>query len=154
MATAPNVPPDRVKALRDASDRVLARTGARPRVFLANLGKLSDFTVRAAFAKNFYEAGGIEAIGNDGFGDRASLVEAFKASGAKLACLCSSDAVYAEEAADAARALSAAGATIQLAGRPGENEAAMRQAGVETFIYAGSDVLGALRAAHDILGIK
>ena len=142
------------EALRDASDRVLARTGARPRVFLANLGKLSDFTVRAAFAKNFYEAGGIEAIGNDGFGDRASLVEAFKASGAKLACLCSSDAVYAEEAADAARALSAAGATIQLAGRPGENEAAMRQAGVETFIYAGSDVLGALRAAHDILGIK
>jgi methylmalonyl-CoA mutase len=28
--------------LRDASDRMLARTGARPKVFLANLGKPSD----------------------------------------------------------------------------------------------------------------
>ena len=39
-----------------------SKTGARPKVFLANLGKLSDFTARAMFAKNFYEAGGIEAI--------------------------------------------------------------------------------------------
>ena len=35
---------------------------ARPKVFLANLGKLSEFTARATFAKNFYEAGGIEAL--------------------------------------------------------------------------------------------
>ena len=49
------------EALRDASDRALAKNGARPKVFLANLGKLPDFTARAMFAKNFYEAGGIEA---------------------------------------------------------------------------------------------
>src|SRR5262249_21836429 len=55
------------EALRDKSDAGLAKTGARPKVFLANLGKLSDFTARATFAKNFYEAGGIEAVGNDGF---------------------------------------------------------------------------------------
>jgi len=55
------------EALRDKSDAILAKTGARPKVFLANLGKLSDFTARATFAKNFYEAGGIEAVGNDGF---------------------------------------------------------------------------------------
>ena len=50
------------EALRDASDRVLAQTGARPKVFLANLGKLSDFTRARVFAKNFFEAGGIEAV--------------------------------------------------------------------------------------------
>ena len=50
------------EALRDASDRMLEKTGARPKVFLANLGKPSDFTARATFAKNFYEAGGIEAL--------------------------------------------------------------------------------------------
>ena len=82
------------EALRDASDRMLVNTGARPKVFLANLGKLADFTARAMFAKNFYEAGGIEAISNDGFKDQAAMVAAFKASGAKLACLCSSDKVY------------------------------------------------------------
>ena len=51
------------------------------------------------------------------------MIAAFKASGAKLACLCSSDAVYETEAADAAKALTAAGATHPLAGRPGEQEA-------------------------------
>ena len=30
------------------------------------------------FAKNFYEAGGIEAAGNDGFKDLAAMVAAFK----------------------------------------------------------------------------
>src|SRR6185437_5369004 len=45
------------EALREVSDRILAKTGARPNVFLANLGKIADFTARAMFAKNFYEAG-------------------------------------------------------------------------------------------------
>ena len=80
------------ETLRDASDRMLAKTGARPKVFLANLGKVADFTARAMFAKNFYEAGGIEALNNDGFKDQAEMLAAFKKSGAKLACLCSSDA--------------------------------------------------------------
>jgi methylmalonyl-CoA mutase len=86
--------------------------------------------------------------------DLDALVAAFKASGAKLACLCSSDKVYETEAAAAAKALSAAGAIVQLAGRPGDNEAGWRQAGVKTFIFAGCDVLSTLREAHDILGIK
>ena len=89
--------------LRDASDRALAKTGARPKVFLANLGKLSDFTARTLYARNFFEAGGIEAVTNDGFASRDEMIAAFKASGAKLACLCSSDKVYATEAADAAQ---------------------------------------------------
>jgi methylmalonyl-CoA mutase len=110
------------EALRDASDRVLAKTGARPKVFLANLGKLSDFTARATFAKNFYEAGGIEAVTNDGFKSQADMVAAFQASGAKLACLCSSDKVYESEAPSAAKALAAAGAVVHLASRPGEKE--------------------------------
>src|SRR5436305_153853 len=53
--------------LRDASDRALAASGARPKVFLANLGRLSDFTTRSLFTKNVFEAGGIEAVTNDGF---------------------------------------------------------------------------------------
>ncbi len=76
------------EALRDASDRLLATTGARPKLFLANLGASADFTERATFATNFFAAGGIEAISNDGFANRDALVAAFKASGARLACLC------------------------------------------------------------------
>ena len=142
------------EALRNASDRVLSKTGSRPKVFLANLGKLSDFTARATFAKNFYEAGGIEAMTGEGFKENAAMIAAFKTSGAKLACLCSSDKVYESEAAEAAGALAAAGAIVHLAGRPGENEANWRQAGVKAFIYVGCDVLSTLQAAHDNLGLK
>jgi len=140
--------------LRDASDSMLAAKGARPKVFLANLGKLSDFTARTLFAKNVFEAGGIEAISNDGFAGRDEMVAAFKASGAKLACLCSSDKVYEAEAVDAAKALTAAGASrIYLAGRPGELEAALKAAGVQDFIYVGCDVVATLREAQSQLGL-
>ena len=55
------------EALREAADRALAETGTRPTVFLANLGRVADFTARATYAKNCFEAGGIAAVTNDGF---------------------------------------------------------------------------------------
>jgi methylmalonyl-CoA mutase len=82
----------------------------------------------------------------------ANLVSAFKNSGARLACLCSSDEVYAREAAGAAQALKAASARVYLAGRPGAHEADYRTAGIEGFIFAGCDALAILQAAHDIIG--
>jgi methylmalonyl-CoA mutase len=139
------------EALRDASDRMLARTGTRPKIFLANLGTPSDFTTRATFAKNFFAAGGIEAAGNDGFATRDAMVEAFKASGAKLACLCSSDEVYARDAMPATQALRRAGAAVWLAGRPGALETELTQAGVSAVVFAGCDALGALRAAQGLI---
>jgi methylmalonyl-CoA mutase len=139
------------EALRDASDRTLARTGARPKIFLANLGGAADFTARATFAKNFFAAGGIEAIGNDGLATRDAMIEAFKASGAKLACLCSSDEVYAREAPAATQALRRAGALVWLAGRPGALESELTQAGVSAFVFAGCDALAALGAAQGLI---
>jgi methylmalonyl-CoA mutase len=136
------------EALRDASDRMLAATGARPKIFLANLGTLAEFTARATFAKNLFEAGGIEAVTNDGFENRDAMVAAFKASGARLACLCSTDEVYARDAADAVRALTAAGTThVYLAGRPREPDA-LKAAGVGSFVFTGCDALAALREAY------
>jgi methylmalonyl-CoA mutase len=136
------------EALRDKSDAVLKSTGARPKIFLANLGTAADFTARATFAKNFFETGGIEAIDTEGFADPAALASAFKASGASIACVCSSDKVYASQAEAAAKALQAAGAKhIYLAGRPGEHEVALRAAGVNDFIVAGGDALTVLQEA-------
>jgi methylmalonyl-CoA mutase len=137
------------EALRDKSDAILKKTGQRPKIFLANLGTAADFTARATFAKSFFEAGGIEAVDSEGFSDAGTLGAAFKASGAPLACLCSSDKTYAGHAAAAAEALKAAGARhIYLAGRPGEQEAALRGAGVGDFVFAGGDALAVLRDAY------
>ena len=135
--------------LRDRSDAYLARTGERPKVFLACLGRASDFTARASFARSLFEAGGIEAVGRK----RRHLMKRFKKSGAKLACLCSSDKVYAGEAVGSAKALAAAGAShIYLAGKPGDHEKAWEGAGIGTFLYQGCDTLGLLQNAYERLG--
>jgi methylmalonyl-CoA mutase len=148
-----SLPPMRLAApferLRDRSDQILKASGARPKVFLANLGTPADFTVRATFAKSFFETGGIEAVETQGFADPAALAAAFKASGAALVCLCSSDKTYAAHATAAAKALQAAGAKhIYLAGRAGEQQAALRGAGVNDFVFAGGDALAALQEAY------
>jgi methylmalonyl-CoA mutase len=140
--------------LRDASDSYLAATGARPRIFLATLGAPADFTARANFAKNFFEAAGIEAVGGENV-DLPTLPAAFQGAGAALACLCSSDKVYDKEAAAAAQALKSAGANcIYLAGRPRDREAVLQAAGVQWFVYEGCDALATLKGAYDILGIE
>lgn len=139
------------ESLRDKAD-ALPR---RPTVFLATLGNIADFTARAGFARNLFEAGGLAAPSGDGFAraratDLDALVGAFRQSGAKLACLCGSDTAYADEGAAAAEALAEAGATIWLAGRPGASEAALNKAGVSSFIFVGCDVVEALERAQAI----
>jgi methylmalonyl-CoA mutase len=192
------LPPMRLAApfevLRDRSDQILKDRGARPKVFLANLGTPADFTARATFAKSFFETGGIEAIeflpsplpsgerstpqasGEGALAsnrnpspapspsaqerplpmgevkDFAALATAFKSSAAALVCLCSSDKVYAQQAVAAAKALQAAGVKhIYLAGRPGEQEAALRAAGVNDFVFAGGDALVTLQEAYRLM---
>jgi methylmalonyl-CoA mutase len=142
------------EALRDASDAALARKGRRPTIFLANLGPIAAFSARATFAKSLFESGGVAAPGNDGFANASEASAAFKASGATIACVCSSDAVYAEMAEEAAHALKNAGARmVFLAGKPGERGTALKEAGVDEFVFAGCDALGALRAVHDSLAL-
>jgi methylmalonyl-CoA mutase len=148
--------------LRAASDRMLAESGARPKIFLANLGVPADFSPRASFARNFFEAGGIAAITNDGFApaslpaaeastDLAALVTAFKDSGAALVCLCASDEGYAREAIAAAHALTQAGAPpLYYSGRPAR-EAELAAAGIATFIYTGCNALAVLQAAQELI---
>lgn len=136
------------EALRRDSDRHQKQTGARPAVFLANLGGLATYTPRASFARNAFEAGGLQPIDQGGFDNPDALAEAFKASGAKLAVLCSSDKKYEAEAEAAARALKAAGCTwLALAGAPGDKADAYAAAGVDDYIRMGGDLLATLKGA-------
>ena len=131
--------------LRDRGDAHLAKHGARPKVFLACLGRAADFNARASFAKSLFESGGIEAVQANG----NNLAKRFKESGAKLACLCSSDKVYEREAETIAKALVQSGASrVYVAGKPA-NKAALEQAGISTFLHQGCDTLQILNAAYD-----
>jgi len=138
--------------LRDEGDAFFASTGKRKQVFMANLGEIAEHNRRSQWMWNFLAAGGIEGLTSDGYKTAAEAAEGFAASGAKIACICSSDEVYAREAEAAARALKAAGARqVLLAGRPGELEAGLRAAGVDVFIYAGQNAVTVLEDLHKAL---
>jgi methylmalonyl-CoA mutase len=143
------------EALRDAADAHRTRTGKPPLVFLACLGDLAVHSVRATWMRNYLAAGGIEAIASAPLHNSAEAGAAFAASGARLACICSSDQVYAELAEATAGALKQAGATqVLLAGRPKDQEAALRAAGVDAFVFDGDDAVATLSKLHQTLGVE
>jgi methylmalonyl-CoA mutase len=142
------------EALRARSDAHLAATGARPRVFLAALGSAAAHTARAAFATGLFQAGGVETVHDPVSVDAGTAAEAFIRSGATVACLCSSDALYAENAAPVAEALKSAGALrVFLAGRPGEHRETYQRAGVDEFVVAGGDAVAVLTSVLDRMGV-
>jgi methylmalonyl-CoA mutase len=151
-ALAPRRLAEPFEALRDAADACQARTGKRPQVFLACLGDLAAHAPRSTWIGNFLAAGGIEATASAPLHNSADAGAAFAASGASIACLCSSDQVYAELAEATAGALKQAGARqVLLAGRPRDQEAALKAAGVDAFIFAGGDAVATLAKLHAAL---
>jgi methylmalonyl-CoA mutase len=140
--------------LRDAADAFSARTGQPPRIFLANLGDLAVYSARSTWMRNFLAAGGIEAVASEPLHNSADAGKAFADSAAAIACICSADTVYAELAEATAGALKAAGARqVLLAGRPKEQDAALKSAGVDTCIYVGVDAVETLARLHKALGV-
>ncbi|MFB8026609.1 MULTISPECIES: methylmalonyl-CoA mutase family protein [unclassified Streptomyces] len=136
------------EALRARSDRHLASTGSRPKVFLAALGPAAVHTARASFAANLFLAGGIEPVHAPVPVDASTAAAAFTAGGASIACLCSTDTLYAEQAETVAAALRGAGAQrIFLAGRPGEYP------GADVHVFAGCDVVAVLSSELDRMGV-
>lgn len=144
---------EQFEALRDRSDAHLVRTGSRPAVFLAALGPAGAHSARLAFAGNLFQAAGLEVV--TGLGEPVELAAALTDSGLPVACLCSSDRVYADTAAGAATALKAAGARLLwLAGKPGPREPADVAAGVDGFVFAGCDAIEALTSTLAALEVQ
>lgn len=80
--------------------------------------------------------------------DADTAAGALKSSGAPIAVLCSSDALYAEQAEAVAGALKSAGAArVFLAGRPGE------YADVDAYVFAGCDAVAVLTSVLDRMGV-
>jgi methylmalonyl-CoA mutase len=121
----------------DLRERV-ERSDRRPTIFLATIGPPAAFTPRATFAENFFGIAGLPC--------RRGPADDFAASGSSIACICSTDALYAEHAANVAAELTAAGAAaVYLAGKP--------QAGIERTIHAGIDARATLAELLDLLEI-
>ncbi|MEQ1650157.1 MAG: methylmalonyl-CoA mutase family protein [Hyphomicrobiaceae bacterium] len=141
------------EALRDYADALEARTGNKPTVFLACLGPLAVHGVRATWIKNYLAAGGIDSIVSAELTQSQDAGKAFADSGATVACICSSDAVYGELGEATASVLKTAGAKrVIIAGRPKDIDVALKAAGVDSFIFSGSDMLATLGDLQAVLG--
>jgi methylmalonyl-CoA mutase len=135
-------PAEPYEALRDRSDALLAETGRRPRAFLATLGPLAAYTIRAGFARNLLQAGGVEVVEAGPTENADEVAAAFAAADTPVAVLCSTDQIYAERAAGSATALRAAGARLLLlAGRA-------EVPGLDGHLAAGADALAVIESVH------
>ncbi|MET0133235.1 MAG: methylmalonyl-CoA mutase family protein [Kibdelosporangium sp.] len=130
--------------LRDLADA----QQTRPKVFLATLGPIAAHTARASFAANLFQAGGIETPNAGATATATDVVQAFQASGARIACICGPDALYAERVQEVYAGLVEAGAVrVLLAGRGDYPD-------VDGFVHVGCDVLAVLRDTLRTLGVS
>ncbi len=106
------------EALRDRSDAYLGEHDVRPLVLLAPIGSVAEHNIRTTFAANLLASGGIHTE-NPGPLTTETIAGAVTSSGARIAVLCGTDKRYAAEA----------GAAV----------VALRRAGIERVLLAGSD---------------
>jgi methylmalonyl-CoA mutase len=127
---------------------------SRPVAFFANLGSVPSHTPRFIWTQNLTAAVGVDAATNDGFSDMEALATGWKESSASFAVICGSDKDYEAMLEPAVSALKMAGCPVVLvAGRLGEREAALREAGVSDFLFVGADVLGVMTEVLDSIGV-
>ncbi len=127
----------------------------RPVAFLAYLGSIPSHKPRSIWIQNLVAAVGVDAATNDGFSDADALTAGWKESSASFAVICGSDKDYEVLLEPAVSALKRAGCPVVLvAGRPGEREAALREAGVSDFLFVGADVLGVMTEVLDSVGVQ
>lgn len=143
--------------LRQRSDAFLARTGARPRVFLANLGPRKQHAARAEFSAGFFAAGGFEVVANKGFDTPAAAAAAAREAGAPIVVICSTDDTYPALVPPLAGALKAGPnpPLVVLAGLPATPalQEQFRAAGVDEFIHLRANCAQLLARFQDQLGL-
>ena len=141
--------------LRASSDRWLEHHGRRPRILLLRLGS-EDGSSRAssdrqAFVRRLFAVAGVESIEGEAVTAVADGAELFSTSEAETVVILADNALHAEIAELAGRLKQVGANAVFVAGRPGEHEAAFRDAGVDGFAYDGCDVQALLRVLHESL---
>ena len=72
-----------------------------------------------------------------------------------MAVICGSDSDYKQLLEPVVASLKASGCPVLLvAGRPGERESQLREAGVSDFGFVGADVLQVMRQVLEALGVE
>ncbi|MGJ9421331.1 methylmalonyl-CoA mutase family protein [Aeromicrobium sp. CF3.5] len=115
-------------------------------VFLATLGTIAQHTARATFVTNLFAAGGIDVVVAGATDGVDEVLTAYReADSPQVVCLCGNDATYADWGTELVTALREAGAQhVVLAGSA--------DVGADTTAAAGLDALAFLRQIRQELG--
>lgn len=141
--------------LRAAASTWTAKTGAAPRVWLANFGPPRQHAARAEFAAGFFTPGGFDVRQARGAKTVDEAVGAADAADAAVVVLCSNDETYPEIVPDFVSALRARrpDQCIILAGLPEGQVESHRAAGISDFIHLRVNCLSFLGTLQRQLGI-
>jgi methylmalonyl-CoA mutase len=143
------------EGLRRRSEAFAQRTGALPKVFLANMGPIPQHKARADFCRGFLEVGAFEVIGNNGFETTEQAVDAAVNSGAPVIVICSTDKTYPDLVPPLAKGIKEGkpDAMVLVAGYPSEQIEAFKQAGVEDFIHIRANCYELLNKLQQHIGV-
>lgn len=142
--------------LRKAVETHAAKSGQRPRIFLANMGPLKQHKARADFSRGFFEVAGFEVIVPPGAKSTDEAAGAALKSGANAVCICSTDDTYPEIVPALVKTLRAQkpDVFVILAGYPAEQIEAHKAAGVNEFIHIRANALEVLTNIAVKLGVQ
>ncbi|MFD2371632.1 methylmalonyl-CoA mutase family protein [Brevibacillus sp. GCM10020057] len=144
------------ETLRQNAALYEAKTGAKPKVFLANMGPVSKHKGRADFAAEFFAVGGFEVVRDQQFTDPEAAAQAAVASGASITVICSDDESYPQFVPALAGAIKAGKPemTLLLAGLPAaEQLAAYKEAGLDDCIHIRTNCYQTLRDLQERIGV-
>jgi methylmalonyl-CoA mutase len=130
--------------------------GRTPSVFIWMLGDPAMSFRQAAFAEDFFKCGGFEIAGRDALSlEESSYNSALQAKPDIIVlCIAEKDPVpTAETIASTLRSLDAGTITI-MAGKPPKEHQQLLNAGIDSFIYTGVNVLEMLKSYQHKTGVK
>lgn len=145
------------EVLRQRAEAFFARTGGRPKVFLAGLGPRKQHAARADFSSAFFAAGGFEPVLGKGLDTPESAARMAIESGAPVVVICSTDETYPALVPPLAGTLKAAAKPplVVLAGLPAspELQQQLKATGVDEFIHLRANCAKLLAMFQDKLGL-
>ncbi|MDY0082887.1 MAG: methylmalonyl-CoA mutase family protein [Ignavibacteriaceae bacterium] len=133
--------------IKIAAENYRLKTGSKPKIFLAAMGPLKQFKVRADFSRAFFEVGGFEIIYPKGFNTTGDAVNAAIDSKTQAVVICSTDDTYPKLVPPLVKGIKekSKDMVVILAGYPKDQIEEHKKSGVDDFIYLGAD-------AHQVLG--
>ncbi len=133
---------EQFEKMRDAVEAFAQKNGAKPTVFLANMGSVKQHKGRADFSRGFFETAGFLIDYSVGLSSPEEAAKAAAESSASICVLCSTDETYPEIVPTFVKEVKSlkSDMAVVLAGYPKDQIESHKAAGVDEFIFLGADV--------------